>query len=95
MIVPTDNTNKMFQDNHNISNNDNNNNHENEIEHFQDLPKFLKFGIKYAASRYKKTYVVIQFLVQFGLCLPLFGFVTKSLGLSMVLCGYLFIINLY
>ena len=94
MIVPTDNTNKMFQDNHNISNNDNNNNHENEIEHFQDLPKFLKFGIKYAASRYKKTYVVIQFLVQFGSVLPIFGFVTKSLVLSMVLCGYLFITNL-
>ena len=75
-------------------NNNNNTDNNNELQGFHDLPKFLQFGLKYTASRYKKSYIVIQFLVQFGLLIPIFGYMTKSLPFSIILSGYLFISNL-
>ena len=74
-------------------NNNNNTDNNNELQGFHDLPKFLQFGLKYTASRYKKSYIAIQFLVQFGL-IPIFGYMTKSLPFSIILSGYLFISNL-
>ena len=86
MTVPENN-------NYNEDSRNNNTDNNNELQGFHDLPKFLQFGLKYTASRYKKSYIAIQFLVQFGL-IPIFGYMTKSLPFSVIL-STLSIPNIY
>ena len=65
-----------------------------DLQSIDDLPKFLRKGIMFTPSRWKKTFILIQFIVQFGLFIPVFGQITGSVTVSTLLAGGLFVGNM-
>lgn len=65
-----------------------------DLQGIDDLPKFLRKGIMFTPCRWKKTFILIQFIVQFGLFIPVFGQITGSVTVSTLLAGCLFAGNM-
>ena len=53
-----------------------------DLQGIDDLPKFLRRGIMFTPCRWKKTFILIQLMVQFGLFIPVFGQITGSVTLA-------------
>ena len=65
-----------------------------DLQGIDDLPKFLRRGIMFTPCRWKKTFILIQLMVQFGLFIPVFGQITGSVTVSTLLAGCLFAGNI-
>ena len=58
--------------------------HENELQSIADLPKFLRWGVHLAPTRWKKTYMAIIVFREIGFSIPIFSYITSSLAVGII-----------
>ena len=59
--------------------------HENELQSIADLPKFLRWAIYLAPTRWKKTYMAVIALFVIGIAIPTFSYILSSLASGIVI----------
>ena len=59
--------------------------HENELQSIADLPKFLRWAIYLAPTRWKKTYMTVIALFVIGIAIPTLSYILSSLASGIVI----------
>ena len=58
---------------------------ESELQSIADLPKFLRWGIYLAPTRWKKTYMTVGTLMVIGISIPMISYILSSLATGIVI----------
>ena len=58
---------------------------ESELQSIADLPKFLRWGIYLAPTRWKKTYMTVATLMVIGIVIPIYSYILSSPAIGIVI----------